>query len=149
MRVSEEEIHVLRNNIMDEMDLTRELEDEEVYSIVEEQTGKFAKDRMLTLKEREELEQFLFNSLRKLDVLQELLEDAQITEIMVNGAEHIFYEKNGQLYESGKRFSSKEKKCLLLYSFMLICIWWGLEFNKIWHNFSENLPTLPLSICSF
>lgn len=109
MSVPEEEIHVLRNNIMDEMDLTRELEDEEVYSIVEEQTGKFAKDRMLTLKEREELEQFLFNSLRKLDVLQELLEDAQITEIMVNGAEHIFYEKNGQLYESGKRFSSKEK----------------------------------------
>lgn len=109
MRASEEEIQILRNNIMDEMDLTRELEDEEVYSIVEEQAGRFAKDRMLTLKEREELEQFLFNSLRKLDVLQELLEDAQITEIMVNGAEHIFYEKNGQLYESGKRFSSKEK----------------------------------------
>lgn len=109
MRVSDEDIHILRRQILEEVDLTRELEDDEIYLIVEEQTGRYTREKMLTLKEREELEQFLFNSLRKLDVLQELLEDDEITEIMVNGAGHIFYEKKGQLYESGKRFSSKEK----------------------------------------
>ena len=50
-----------------------------------------------------------FYSLRKLDVLQELLEDPTITEIMVNGAEHIFYEKAGRLYKAEYGFSSKEK----------------------------------------
>lgn len=109
MRVSDEEIDVLRKKIIEEIDLTRELEDEEVYLLVEEHAGRFAREKMLTLREREELEQFLFHSLRKLDVLQELLEDQEITEIMVNGVSHIFYEKNGRLYESGKRFSSREK----------------------------------------
>lgn len=109
MRVSDEDIDLLRKQIIEEIDLTRELEDEEVYLLVEEHAGRFAREKLLTLREREELEQFLFHSLRKLDVLQELLEDREITEIMVNGASHIFYEKNGRLYESDKHFSSKEK----------------------------------------
>ena len=53
------------------------------------------KTKFLKLSEQEALEQYLFHSLRKLDVLQELLDDPEITEIMVNGAEHIFYEKEG------------------------------------------------------
>lgn len=109
MRVADEEIQSLRRQIMEEVDLTKELEDSEVYRLVEEHAGKFSRQRMLSLREREELEQFLFNSLRKLDVLQELLEDEEITEIMVNGAGCIFYEKAGSLCQSGKRFSSKEK----------------------------------------
>ena len=48
-------------------------------------------------------------SLRKLDVLQELLEDEEITEIMVNGTEKIFYEKRGGLYQWDKQFSSVDK----------------------------------------
>lgn len=64
---------------------------------------------MLSLSEQEELEQYLFYSLRKLDVLQDLLNDKAITEIMVNGPNHIFYEKNGSIYQSDKKFSSVEK----------------------------------------
>lgn len=109
MKIGEEEIRQLREDVMSRLDMTRELADEEVYELVEECAGTFARERMLGLKEREALEQFLFHSLRKLDVLQELLEDREITEIMVNGANHIFYEKQGRLYESEKRFSSREK----------------------------------------
>lgn len=99
----------LREQIVSEMDLSRNLADEEVYRIVEEQAGRFSRARMLTLGEREELEQILFNSLRKLDVLQDLLEDSEITEIMVNGTDHIFYEKGGRIYESDRQFSSRDK----------------------------------------
>lgn len=109
MRVSDEELRNVRARIMEEIDLTRELGDEEVYELVDEHAGRLAREKMLTMHERRELEQFLFNSLRKLDVLQELLEDPEITEIMVNGEDHIFYEKGGRLYESDKHFSSKEK----------------------------------------
>ncbi len=109
MKVSDTQIRTMREQIMGQMDLSRELGDEEVYRLVEEQAGEFSRTQMLGFQEREELEQFLFNSLRKLDVLQELLEDAEVTEIMVNGMDHIFYEKHGQLFESDRHFSSREK----------------------------------------
>lgn len=109
MRISDSEIRFLREQIMEKIDLSRQMEDEEIHRLIETQVGRFSRERMLTFKEREELEQFLFHSLRKLDVLQELLEDREITEIMVNGPKHIFYEKGGKLYESSKRFSSKER----------------------------------------
>ena len=109
MKVSDTQIRTMRERIMGQMDLSRELGDEEVYRLVEEQAGEFSRTQMLGFQEREELEQFLFNSLRKLDVLQELLEDAEVTEIMVNGMDHIFYEKHGQLFESDRHFSSREK----------------------------------------
>ncbi len=105
----EPDLHALRDQIMQELDLSRELEDDEVYFLVEKYVGSYAREQRLTMREREELEQILFNSMRKLDVLQDLLEDKDITEIMVNGTDHIFYEKQGRLYESGKCFSSREK----------------------------------------
>lgn len=109
MRASEEEINKLREQILTESDMTRELGDGEVYRLVEEAAGGFARGHLMSLREREELEQQLFNSLRKMDVIQELLDDREITEIMVNGAGHIFYEKHGKMYESERKFSSKEK----------------------------------------
>ena len=107
--MEEGEITNLREEILAELDLTHEPKDEEVYRFISEKTGHYAKTRLIGLKEREDLERFLFHSLRKLDVIQELLEDNSITEIMVNGSDHIFYEKNGMIYEFEKRFSSKEK----------------------------------------
>lgn len=51
----------------------------------------------------------LFNAFRKLDILQELLEDESITEIMINGLENIFVEKKGEIYQYEKRFVSRKK----------------------------------------
>ena len=48
----------------------------------------------------------LFHSFRKLDVIQELVEDETVTEIMVNGTEDIFLERNGQILKSDRRFMS-------------------------------------------
>ena len=51
----------------------------------------------------------VFNSLRRFDVLQELIEDDGITEIMVNGADSIFIEREGALYPWPQHFSSRTK----------------------------------------
>lgn len=109
MRLPEDTFATLRERILAEVDLGREMADEEVAHLIAEHVDDYAHEHMMTLREREALEQSLFHSLRKLDVLQELLEDAEITEIMVNGADKIFYEKRGCLYESDKHFSSKDK----------------------------------------
>lgn len=63
----------------------------------------------LSLKEKVELRQELFCSVRKLDVLQELIDDESVTEIMVNGPDHIFVERGGKLTRWNKVFTSEEK----------------------------------------
>ena len=68
-----------------EMDLSRELSDEEICDLIGSVVSREARDRPMTIKDRAELERTIFNSLRKLDVLQELVDDRDVTEIMVNG----------------------------------------------------------------
>lgn len=75
----------------------------------QEEMKESRRGRVISLMQREKLTERVFNSLRKLDVLQELLEDEEITEIMVNGPEKIFYEKRGGLYQWDKQFSSVDK----------------------------------------
>ena len=67
MQIAGEEIERLRRQIMEQIDLTRTVEDEEVYQLIEAQVRDFARERMLTLGEREAVVQTLFYSLRKLD----------------------------------------------------------------------------------
>ncbi|MDD6057132.1 MAG: ATPase, T2SS/T4P/T4SS family, partial [Clostridiales bacterium] len=109
MRIDGGEISRLREDILARMDMTRDWEDAQVYELVEKAAAEYSTQHMTSLKEREMLVQTLFHSLRKLDVLQDLLEDPEITEIMVNGTDHIFYEKQGLIYESERRFSSTGK----------------------------------------
>lgn len=104
-----EEFSALREQVLTRLDLTREMPDEEVYDLVNDAVNEFSRSHRVSLSEREALVQQLFNSLRKFDVLQDLLEDEEITEIMVNGASHIFYEKRGRLYEADRQFVSKDK----------------------------------------
>ena len=83
----------IRDIILSEMDLSRELSDEEICDLIGSVVSREARDRPMTIKDRAELERTIFNSLRKLDVLQELVDDRDVTEIMVNGPNDIFYEK--------------------------------------------------------
>ena len=109
MRLPEEDFAALREQILAEMDLSRELTDAEIENLIALYVDEYAHTKLLTLKEREMAEQSLFHSLRKLDVLQELLEDDQVTEIMVNGYENIFLEKQGKRMRWDRKFVSKEK----------------------------------------
>lgn len=109
MHIQAEEFYRLRAEVLNDVDLECEIEDAQMLSIIREHCRIYAREHMLPMREREELEQKLFFSLRKLDVLQDLLDDEEITEIMVNGKNHIFYEKKGILYESGRQFESKER----------------------------------------
>lgn len=106
---SEEIFENLRSNIIAALDLSREQNDEEIYRFIEKEVEIYSRKKLLTLKEREQLEHLLFTSLRKYDAIQELLEDPEVTEIMVNGASHIFYEKKGKLFQSQTHFSSEQK----------------------------------------
>lgn len=97
-----------RQMVLDRINQEEEVSDEKVQEIIERVLLQEGKERGLLLREREQLSKELFHALRKLDILQELIEDPGVTEIMVNGTEAIFIERNGALFQWDRRFSSKE-----------------------------------------
>lgn len=99
----------IRDVVLSEIDLSKELSDEEICDLIGIAVSKEAREIPMTLRQRADLERMIFNSLRKLDILQELVDDKAVTEIMVNGPNEIFYEKAGRIYEFDGHFSSEEK----------------------------------------
>ena len=99
----------LRQMLMERLDMSRELSDKEILEMIDDLILNHMKDACCSLKEKVELRQELFYSVRKLDVLQELIEDETVTEIMVNGPDAIFIERGGGLFKWEKTFTSREK----------------------------------------
>lgn len=107
--MSRETFQSLRMLLMEKLDLARELTDEEILEEIDTLILERMRDSCLSLKEKVQLRQELFHSVRKLDVLQELIEDEMVTEIMVNGPDAIFVERAGKLSRWEKTFTSGEK----------------------------------------
>ena len=105
-RNREELTRELRGRVQGRLDLSRELSDGEVQALIDEEIMQKSREGYLMLEERLRLQKELFNSMRR---LQELIEDPEVTEIMVNGPENIFVERGGRLTRWEKSFSSKEK----------------------------------------
>ena len=108
-RMNKDVFRKLRQMLMEELDLSRELSDKEILDVIDELILNQIKDVRLALKEKVQLRQELFYSVRKLDVLQELVDDETVTEIMVNGPDTIFVERAGKLMKWHKSFTSAEK----------------------------------------
>lgn len=99
----------LRTKLAQELENTWEVSDDEVLEIIDRLLLKESKSTYLPIVRLEELRIELFRSLRKMDVLEELLENDSITEIMVNRWDQIFIEQDGKLFPWEKSFSSPEK----------------------------------------
>ncbi|MBQ6321717.1 MAG: CpaF family protein [Lachnospiraceae bacterium] len=98
-----------RQELMQLLQERRELTDEEIYALIDELLSRSRREEYLRLSQREWLRESLFNSVRKLDILQELIDDNRYTEIMVNGTDAIFTEENGRLIRWKHGFDSREK----------------------------------------
>lgn len=99
----------VRKQVLSDIDVSRDLEDEEIWDIISRAASEEVKQKSISLRDRIDLEKRVFDSLKRLDVLQELIDDTEVTEIMVNGPDSIFYEKNGCIQQYDGRFSSEEK----------------------------------------
>jgi pilus assembly protein CpaF len=102
-------IESLRKEIRESLDIKKEITDEDINELITDRVFDLAKLQSMSIREKQELIDVIFNSIRKLDILQPLIEDKAITEIMVNGAESIFVEKQGQAYSIESSFESRQK----------------------------------------
>ena len=99
----------LQNQLFEQLNSLWESDDEEILEKIDELLLQEGSNYGLSLNEKANLRKELFRSIRKLDVLQELLEDTSITEIMVNGWDKIFIEREGHLITWNKTFTSSGK----------------------------------------
>jgi len=99
----------LQDIIIGRLDLSREMSEEEIRELIDEQIRQESKKHSLDVAAREQLRREIFHSIRQLGILQELIENPEITEIMVNGTDGIFIEKEGRLNRLEIAFDSKEK----------------------------------------
>ena len=103
------EAEQLHARILARLAMTRDMEDEELTELIYEVLQEVSQEEYLSLDQKTMLGKELFNAFRKLDLLQEFLEDDDITEIMINGTQNIFIEKAGRISQSDKRFLSADK----------------------------------------
>ncbi len=99
----------LQELLLDKMDLSRDINDAELEELIDECLLEECIRHYIPLPEREKLRKDLFASMRQLDCLQDLITDPQVTEIMVNGCNNIFIEKEGKIREYNEHFESEEK----------------------------------------
>lgn len=102
-------VELLYEKVMLRMDMTKETGEEELQEIIRCVIEEEGKKEFLSLGEKIRISRELFNAFRRLDIIQDLIEDDEITEIMVNGTDNIFYEKKGKLYRTDRHFISESR----------------------------------------
>lgn len=99
----------IRELVLKKIELIRELRDEDILEAIDDILILKGNESYLSIKDKERIRLEVFNSIRRLDILQELIDDKDITEIMINGSERIFIEKNGRIGPWEKKFESHQK----------------------------------------
>lgn len=99
----------LQETVRQRMDMSSELSDAQIGEIIDSVIMEKSREVYMSAVTKLTLRQELFNAIRRLDLLQELIDDKTVTEIMVNGADAIFYERDGRIYTWDRHFESREK----------------------------------------
>ncbi len=105
-----EEIRMeIQERVLGRMDYETETSDDEVLALIDEEVIREAAEKSLTLSERKAIREEIFDALRGLDALQRIFDDHGITEVMINGPQRIFIEREGKIVRYKGHFSSMEK----------------------------------------
>lgn len=117
----EKEYARLLNIIRDDSSITYEANEDVVRRLIAETVFKETREKKVSLEDREKYSKKIFDSIRKMDIIQELIDDDEVTEIMINGYDHIFIEKKGVIYEWNKKFVSNKKLDDLIQQIVSAC----------------------------
>lgn len=111
----------LQQRILEGMDLSRDLTEEEIHEAIDLRMKREIRSQPIDMPSRERLHNNIFHEIRQLGILQSLIENPEITEIMVNGTSGIFIETKGVLKQLDIRFESKEKLTQVIWQITADC----------------------------
>ena len=104
-----EKLAHLKDEVISRIDMSRDVSDDEIRDIIRDAIYGIKQTDNLSLADMEELFRTLFFEVRRLGILEELIADSSVTEIMVNGVNDIFIERNGAISRWERTFESEEK----------------------------------------
>ena len=120
--VMEQEIkNEMKQCILAELDMSQEIDDMEVRRLVDQCIMEYKGTTELPLSVRIKLRKELFNTVRRMDVLSEFLEDESVTEIMINGYDNIFIERSGRVYKVDQTFENEERLASIIQQIVAGC----------------------------
>ncbi len=99
----------VKRTVSDSVDLGKDISDEEIRELITNIVFEKSKQIYLTVSEKREISEAVFNSMRRLDILQPIIDDPSVTEIMINGSDDIFIEKDGRTEKLNEKFESSQK----------------------------------------
>ena len=99
----------IKDEVIGNIDFSRDISDEELFELIDREMIRQLKDKAISVSFKKKLRMNIYHSIRKLDVLQSLVDDPSITEIMVNGTDNIFVEKDGRIRELNAHFESRQR----------------------------------------
>ena len=91
------------------MDMSREYSDVELKRLIDDCIEELLRKIPVTQIDTKHLSAEVFNGRRRMGIIQPFFEDSAVNEIMINGTDGIFLEKDGALMDSGVRYDSKEE----------------------------------------
>lgn len=100
-------IEKIRKQVNHNIDLSKDYTDEEIREVITNEVFKASKEYYFSINEKKEITDKIFNSMRRLDILQPIIDDKSVTEIMINGPDSIFIERNGKVYKKNVRFENQ------------------------------------------
>lgn len=89
--------------------LEREFSDQDLFALIKGEVEKYSKKEYLNIDEKIAAVDKIYSRIRGFGVIDDLIDDDEISEIMINGYDQIFVEKNGRLYLSSLRFENKKQ----------------------------------------
>lgn len=98
-----------RKCVIQRTDLTREISEDDLYGIIDDVILEKGRDVYIPIEKKMNLRKKIYDSIKGFDILQDIIEDDEVTEIMINGPDNIFIEKNGELTRYNGKFSSHER----------------------------------------
>ena len=107
--MKQDDRQLIRSKVMQSIDMSGDIGDEQVSDMIDRCILESESGNVLSVRDKLALKKELFNSLRRLDILSELLDDEAVTEIMINGYSNIFVERAGRMYRYDKAFESEER----------------------------------------
>lgn len=111
----------VREKVISKMDMSRVRTDEEVNELIDECILEISRREYVSIEDREKMAKEVFLAIRRLDFLQELIDDSSVTEIMVNGPDCVFVERNGQLFRHPEKFESEMKLSNIVQQIVAAC----------------------------
>ena len=102
-------LKTLREKVLEEIPPGVEISDKELLRLIEGHVERASKENYIRLEQKKRLRHLIFNSIRKMDVLQDVIDDEDVTEIMVNGPNQIFIEREGRLQKTNLKFEQRER----------------------------------------